>query len=136
VDIRIPEEYLPQINLRLNLYKRISSAESLDDLERIRDEIEDRYGSLPSSVQNLLSYGAVKLLAQKLKIKGIDRLDSKLIFDFFPDSTADLGRLPQILKRFGGSMSPQGVMSLRLIAQDESIVLHETIAVLKELEGM
>ncbi|MGB7296903.1 MAG: transcription-repair coupling factor, partial [Candidatus Aminicenantales bacterium] len=72
VDIRIPEDYLPQINLRLNLYKRVSSAETLGELDKIREEIRDRFGPPPGSVENLLRYGAIKYLAQKIKIRTID----------------------------------------------------------------
>ena len=41
VNIRIPEDYLPQTNLRLNLYKRISSIKTIADVEKIRTEIKD-----------------------------------------------------------------------------------------------
>ncbi|MGD9346851.1 MAG: transcription-repair coupling factor, partial [Candidatus Aminicenantes bacterium] len=70
LDMRIPESYLPQINLRLNLYKRISSVQSLEELGRIEEEIKDRYGPLPPSVSNLLRYGSIKFLAQRIRIEG------------------------------------------------------------------
>lgn len=136
VDIRIPEDYLPQINLRLNLYKRISSSEEVRELENIRNEIKDRYGPPPAGVKNLLRYGIVKLLASRLRIKRLDRVGRKLVFDFYPGSGADLGKLPQLLKKHGGSITPQGVMSLYLGSQGESAVLDETIFILKELTDM
>jgi len=75
VDIQIPEDYLPQMNLRLNLYKRISSADALEEIQAVEDEIQDRFGPPPRSVRNLCQYGRIKLLAQRLKIKRIDRMD-------------------------------------------------------------
>ncbi len=135
-DIRIPEDYLPQINLRLNLYKRISSAESIDDIERIRGEMKDRFGPLPAGAKNLLRYGIIKFLAQRLKIKALDRVGAKLVFDFYPDSGADAGCLPAILKRYRGTLSPQGVMSLQLASRKEADLLDETIFILKELSDM
>jgi transcription-repair coupling factor (superfamily II helicase) len=133
VDIRIPEDYLPQMNLRLNLYKRISSAENLDEIRVIEDEIKDRFGPPPRSVLNLCQYGRIKLLAQKLKIKAVDRLDERLIFKFLPATTVALDRMTKLLNRHAGTMTPQGVMSLPLRARGEEDFLSETIAALKEL---
>jgi transcription-repair coupling factor (superfamily II helicase) len=136
VNIRIPDEYLPQTNLRLNLYKRISSIEELEDIDRIQKEVEDRYGSFPQSVKNLLCYGAVKFLAQRIKLKSIDRIDKKIVFKFFPDSTVDLKHMPGILERFSGSITPQGVMVIHLPSGEEQDILGETIFVLKQLSSM
>ena len=133
VDIRIPEEYLPQINLRLNLYKRISSVEGLAEVEKIGEEIRDRYGPLPRSVENLLRYGAVKNLAQKIRVAAIDRVGGRLVFKFSPASLADLGGLTRVIKKYGGSLTPQGVLSLPLRLDEEPAVLEETVSVLKQL---
>jgi len=133
VDIRIPEDYLPQINLRLNLYKRISSVEDLSEIEKIKQEIEDRYGPLPSSIANLLRYGIVKHLAQNVKITAIDRMGKRIIFKFFPSLSVDLARLAKLIERYSGTITPQGVMSLSIPAREEIEIMDETITILKEL---
>jgi len=135
VDIRIPEEYLPQINLRLNFYKRVSSVDSLTEIEKIRDEVRDRFGPLPESVESLLRYGAVKHLAQKLKIKSIDRIGARLILKFDPASGADLSGLVRVLKSYRGSVTPQGVLTVPLRTPAGPAVLDETVSVLNELYG-
>jgi len=133
MDHRIPEDYLPQINLRLNLYKRISSVKSLDELDRIKNEIEDRYGPIPSCVHNLLYFGTIKYLTQRIKIKSIDRIGQKIIFKFCTTSSANLDRLTQLLESYSGSITPQGVMSLSFSSQSEPELMAETITILKEL---
>jgi len=133
VDIRIPENYLPQMNLRLNLYKRISSAESLDEIRAIESEIGDRFGPPPPSVSNLCQYGRIKFLAQKLKIQGLDRIDQRLVFRFMPTTTVPLDRMTSLLNRTAGTLTPEGVMSLTLRAGRDRDFLDETLAVLKEL---
>ena len=133
VDIRIPEEYLPQINLRLNLYKRISSVGNAAEIEKIREEIRDRYGPVPGSVENLLCYGAVKHLAQKIRIAAIDRIGGRLVLRFSPAGLADLGGLTRVIKKYGGSLTPQGVLSLPLRSAQEPALLDETVSVLKQL---
>jgi transcription-repair coupling factor (superfamily II helicase) len=134
-DIRIPEDYLPQMNLRLNLYKRISSAETLGEIDKMKEEIEDRFGPLPEAVGNLLLYGAVKHLAQKLRIEAIDRVGSKLSFKFASSSPVRLERMAEVAKRSRGRILPPGVLILFLTDQTEAGILGETLSVLKELYG-
>ncbi len=136
VNIRIPDDYLPQPNLRLNLYKRVSSVEKLEDIDKIQREVEDRYGPFPPSVKNLLCYGVIKFFAQRIKIKSIDRFGKKIVFKFFPASTANLKRMPAVLEKFSGFITPQGVMYINLSSGDESEIMRETIFVLKQLSGM
>ncbi len=132
-DIRVPEEYLPQVNLRLNLYKRLASVEGLGEIDRIREEVRDRFGDVPGTVENLLSYGALKHLARKLRIRRIDRADRRVVLTFGPGTPADWSRVPPLLKRHSGSLSPQGIMTLNLRGETEGRLLDETVRVLLEL---
>jgi transcription-repair coupling factor (superfamily II helicase) len=132
-DIRIPEDYLPQINLRLNLYKRLSAVESLEEVDRIRSDVRDRFGPIPPAVERLLLYGAIKHLAQKIRIVAIDRVGNRLILKFSPSGLADLDGLHSVLKKYSGSLSPQGVMTLSLVRETDGAVMEATLAVLKEL---
>ena len=134
--VRVPESYLPQTNLRLNLYKRISSVESLEELDRIKDEVRDRYGPLPTSVRSLFRYGTIKFLAGNMRITSLDRVGAKLVFKFLPDSGADINRLTGLVERYRGSITPQGVLSLELDVAGETAFLDETIHILKELSHM
>jgi transcription-repair coupling factor (superfamily II helicase) len=132
-DILIPEDYLPQVNLRLHLYKRISSVESLEELDRIGEEMRDRFGPPPPGAKNLLVYGAVKFLSQRLKLKSLDRFGPKLVFKFGPSTPVAPSRLPKLLHRYSGSLTPQGVMTVSLRSTAEESVLNETLLILKEL---
>ncbi|TAL46689.1 MAG: transcription-repair coupling factor [Methylovulum sp.] len=68
----IPEDYLPDIHARLVLYKRISSAETTEDLRELQVEMIDRFGLLPEPVKTLFSVTELKQQAEKLGIKKID----------------------------------------------------------------
>ena len=133
IDMRIPESYLPQINLRLNLYKRISSVENLEELSSIREEIKDRYGPLPSPVGNLLRYGIIKFLAQRIRVQRIDRIGRKIVFKFLPSSKADVAGVTKLFEAYTGSITPQGTMSIELSSDGDAALLDETISILKEL---
>jgi transcription-repair coupling factor (superfamily II helicase) len=135
VEIRIPEAYIPAMNVRLNLYKRISSAANADELRGIEEEIRDRFGPPPPSVGHLVQYGRIKILAQKLKLAAVDRIDRRLILKFQPSTEVDTTRVSAVLNRTRGTMTPQGVMNVPLRSQGEAEILRETARVLLELIG-
>ncbi|MFT4518531.1 MAG: transcription-repair coupling factor (superfamily II helicase) [Halioglobus sp.] len=68
----IPDDYLPDVNSRLILYKRIAAAASNDDLRNLQVEMIDRFGLLPRQVNNLFEVSKVRLRAQDLGIRTIE----------------------------------------------------------------
>ncbi|HMA53089.1 MAG TPA: transcription-repair coupling factor [Acidobacteriota bacterium] len=133
VDIHVPEDYLPQVNLRLNLYKRLASVEDLKEIDRIREEIVDRFGPVPDPIENLLRYGTLKYLATKLRLRSIDRTEHRIVFKFRPETPVDWARVTPLLKKHWGSLSPEGILSLALRGTTERALLDETVGVLLEL---
>ena len=113
IDVRIPEAYIPNMNQRLNLYKRIATIQGEDHLQLIMDEMSDRFGPVPDTVHNLLQYGLVKLRAEKLKVRGIDRSDQTLFFQLSQDSpVAPETILAFVRKHKSAALSPAGVLQL------------------------
>ncbi len=68
----IPDDYLPDINSRLILYKRIAAASSNEDLKDIQVEMIDRFGLLPEPTRHLVQSTELKLRAAAIGIKKID----------------------------------------------------------------
>jgi transcription-repair coupling factor (superfamily II helicase) len=69
----LPDDYLPDVHLRLVLYKRIAGASSAAAIEDHARELADRFGPLPEAAQNLLRVTALRLRARRL---GIARLQA------------------------------------------------------------
>ncbi len=68
----IPEDYVPDVHLRLVLYKRIAGTESREDLDELKVELIDRFGPLPQQAQSLFRTTQIKLRAAQLGIRKID----------------------------------------------------------------
>jgi len=68
----LPEDYVPDVHLRLMLYKRIASAASPAELRELQIELIDRFGLLPDAAKNYMRLAAVKLRAVALGIEKID----------------------------------------------------------------
>lgn len=67
IDSRIPEEYIEDIKIRLNLYMRLSKIREITDLEEINNEIEDRFGEIPTELERLIRITKIKILCHKSK---------------------------------------------------------------------
>ena len=114
LDIRIPEDYVPNMNHRLMLYKRIASIRSEDQIGAIREEVQDRFGVVPEAVENLLKYGWIKLKAENLKIRSIDHADGTLFFQLSEGGPVNTdGILAFIRKYKEAKLSPSGILAYR-----------------------
>ncbi|MBI4481797.1 MAG: transcription-repair coupling factor [Acidobacteria bacterium] len=122
LNIRIPETYVPDMNQRLRIYKKISSARDEQELENLRAEMVDRYGTLPESVGHLFEYGRLKLLAQSLQVVSIDRNTDKITIKFHERPPIQPDRLVELVAQRRLRLSPSGVLTLPLRdAQPQSI---------------
>src|SRR5260370_24680856 len=88
-DVRIPHDYIPSENLRLRTYKRISSISTDEEKLDVRKELEDRFGPLPSSVDNLLEDAVLKSMSERLRISSVERQGSKIGILFHPHTPID-----------------------------------------------
>ena len=68
----IPEEYVPDLNVRLSLYRRLSDAEKAQDREALAAELIDRFGPLPPEAGQLLKVVAIKGLCREANVAKID----------------------------------------------------------------
>jgi transcription-repair coupling factor (superfamily II helicase) len=89
VDLRIDDSYIPDMNQRLTVYRRMAAVRSSDELERLLDEVRDRYGAPPASVLNLAEYASIRILADRIGLEAIDRETSLVVLKFRPDARLD-----------------------------------------------
>jgi transcription-repair coupling factor (superfamily II helicase) len=70
--VLIPDEYVPDLNVRLSLYRRLSEAERPEDREALAAELIDRFGPLPEEAGQLLKVVAIKGLCRQANVSKID----------------------------------------------------------------
>ena len=94
----IPDDYLPDVHMRLVLYKRISNAESEEQLRELQVEMIDRFGLLPEPVKNLFRITALKLRAEDLGIKKLDAGERGGRIEFDQETTVDAGSIVELVQ--------------------------------------
>ena len=87
----IPEDYIPDVNVRLVLYRRIAAATHRDELAELKSEIIDRFGALPDEAANLFINAEIRLRCLSLGIRKVtvSATDGHLHFDEQPNIDVD-----------------------------------------------
>jgi transcription-repair coupling factor (superfamily II helicase) len=115
-DVRIPQDYIPSENLRLRTYKKISSVATEAEKNDVRKELEDRFGPLPQSVENLLDYAVLKSMCERLRISAVERQGSRVAVRFHPETTLDPAKLVEVVRsRAGIKLDPSGVLWMEAV---------------------
>jgi transcription-repair coupling factor (superfamily II helicase) len=94
----LPDDYIPDINTRLSMYKQLASVVSGDELSELKVELIDRFGKLPDAAINLLSVSEMKLKAGALKIKKIEAHDKGGFLEFNPNANINPAFLVTLLQ--------------------------------------
>jgi transcription-repair coupling factor (superfamily II helicase) len=94
--VTIPEDYVPDLQVRLQLYRRLSAIEGEEEIESFAAEMIDRFGPLPEEVRQFLDIVAIKALARRAHVEKVDAGPKGVIVAFRDNSFAD----PQGLVRF------------------------------------
>ncbi|STY60409.1 Transcription-repair-coupling factor [Mannheimia haemolytica] len=94
----LPDDYLPDVNMRLSFYKRIASSENLQSLNDLKVELIDRFGLLPEATKNLFAITQLRLSAQTLGIKKIDAGIHGGYLEFKPTAQPDPMKFIALIK--------------------------------------
>ncbi len=113
----IPEDYLPDINSRLILYKRIAAAGSDDELRNLQVEMIDRFGLLPTQVKNLFQVSQLRLRAQALGIRAIEAGPEGGSIDFNTNTRVHPLSLVKLVQSDPGAYKLTGATRLRFQRQ-------------------
>ena len=119
VDLKIDADYIPDMNQRLTVYRRVAASRTGAEIEGILEEVRDRYGPPPDSLLNLAEYGRIRIAADRLGIETIDREDRLVVIKFRPMAKVDPVRLIRVVQEHPGAMlAPPASLKLDLEADD------------------
>ncbi|HEX9667838.1 MAG TPA: TRCF domain-containing protein, partial [Thermoanaerobaculia bacterium] len=130
VAMTIPADYVPDANLRMELYRKIADGEQAE--REVLAELTDRFGPPPGPVRKLVEVAALKRLAETLRVQSISAKGPELIFRLRRDARVDPDRLIELVStRPGASFSPTGVLTVRAASAAEMLpTARETLEAL------
>ncbi len=80
VEAMVPRSYVPSERQRMEVYRRMATCENVAELDRVRADLADAYGSPPTAVETMLSLAEVRVRAGLRGVKSIIRMGPDLIF--------------------------------------------------------
>ncbi|WP_455482497.1 transcription-repair coupling factor [Bartonella sp. B35(2025)] len=80
--VMIPESFVPDLSLRMGLYRRLTALNNLEEINEFGTELADRFGSLPFEVQNLLKVFYIKILCRKAHVEKLDAGPKGIVIQF------------------------------------------------------
>jgi transcription-repair coupling factor (superfamily II helicase) len=120
VDFRLDETYVPDMNQRLTIYRRVAAARSEDEIATVVDEVRDRYGAPPTALLNLADYARIRVLADRLAVETLDRDGPSVVLKFRErKTTVDPIRLINLVRERGDlAIFPPATLKLDLSKAD------------------
>lgn len=104
LDAYIPTDYVSNESMKLDLYKRIAGIESNEEAEDMTEEIVDRFGKLPESVNNLIRISLLRELAHKVFVEEVKARNNSITFIFYKKASLNPGELPYLIEKYGGRL--------------------------------
>jgi transcription-repair coupling factor (superfamily II helicase) len=127
----IPEDYVPDINQRLVIYKRLSAVPSDNAITDIEQELIDRYGTLPVQVEHLLEIARLKGLLRRYLILSVDFNAGQLILSFHQDADGSLEKILSLVSQ--GTSRFRFTPDLKLIARYQGAGGRNIISEIKNI---
>jgi transcription-repair coupling factor (superfamily II helicase) len=101
--ILIPEAYVPDLDLRMGLYRRLGDLDDRQDVEAFAAELIDRFGKLPQETQNLLQIVETKINCKKACVAKLDVGAKGAVVTFATSGFPDLAGLLGYVERLKGA---------------------------------
>lgn len=100
VDAFIPPTYIKSEFQKLDMYKRIAGIENEEEFLDMQEEMLDRFGDMPQSVNNLLNIALLKGIAHSVYVTQIIQKTDNIKFAMYPKANVDLNKIPALLEKY------------------------------------
>ncbi len=104
VEALVPEPYVPEVNQRLALYKRLAEVASVGEIEDLRAEMHDRFGPLPAEVEALLDVVGLRVAARAVGVERVETREGRALLTFAPSTPVTPEQLLRVIARSRGRM--------------------------------
>lgn len=104
IDAYIPDSYIRNEALKLDIYRRIAAVENEAERDDMLEELIDRFGDPPVSVQNLLEITRLRSRAHELYIREIKGREDQIVFTMYEKARINPAKIPELIAQMGGAM--------------------------------
>ncbi len=138
IPVLIPEAYVPELTVRLGLYRRLSTLQTDDELTGFGAELADRFGKVPEEVENLLTVMGLKQLCRQAHVEKCEAGPKGAVLTFRQNKHPNPPALIAYLTRQGGAVKlrPDHKLVALRVWDDPAVRLKGIRRLMKELAGL
>jgi transcription-repair coupling factor (superfamily II helicase) len=131
----VPDAYVPDVNQRLVLYKRLAGIRGVPDVEQIAEELAERYGPVPPLVDTLLRLMELRRWLKDLRVTRARRKGEAVVLEFDPSTPVPPERLLALVSGSKGRVRvlPGSAVEIRPQAADHDALIADLRAYLQRL---
>jgi transcription-repair coupling factor (superfamily II helicase) len=133
LDIYIPESYVPDSQQRVEIYRKLSEASSVEEINKVEAELSDRFGKPRKEVKDLLDFTCAKIIAST---RGISRLSLKkelLMLEFPLDKKMGKKEVENLSQRIKFPLEFKVDQTIKVYVKLEKLVLEKKAELVKNL---
>ena len=128
----IPDSYIPNLQTKMEVYKKIAGVQSKGELESMYLELEDRFGPIPDEVYSLLSLAEVRVIAKRLYISSLKEKQGLIQIEFSKVSDLKIDRVLKLIKESAGKVKLDPTKPNMILLQTGKIGLKEKSEFIRE----
>ncbi len=98
----ISDDFISDERQKIEIYKRISSCSSADDVVKLKEEVRDRFGQIPGGVSSLFKISELKGEGQRIGIKSIFQIGNQIKIEFYDKNKIDISKLAILVQQGKG----------------------------------
>ena len=143
IDAYIPGRYIKNEYQKLDIYKRISAIETEEEYMDMQDELMDRFGDLPRSVENLLKIASIRALAHQAYVTEVVINRQEVRLTMYQKAKLQVEKIPDMVRSYKGDLKlvPGDVPSFHYIDrrnknQDSLEMMEKAEEILKSMCGI
>ncbi len=128
----IPDTYIDSAQEKMEVYKKIASIQTKDELERVYAELIDRFGPLPDEAQSLLALAEIRIICREIAVSSLKERAGVVRVEFGKVSKVKIDRLIRLMQESSGKVKLDPKMPNILILQTGNIGLKEKSEFIRE----
>ena len=129
----VPQEYISDDMQRIEVYKKIAAIDSVKNARLVKDEVLDRYGKLPRTVENLMLISLIKSYASQAGILSVTRNGRAFTLKYAEDAAVDAERLLAVIEEYKGQAQLKAAVPPYIVFKPEKHSVDDLIRFLTDI---
>ncbi|OFW87573.1 MAG: transcription-repair coupling factor [Alphaproteobacteria bacterium RIFCSPLOWO2_12_FULL_40_11] len=134
LSLLIPEEYMPDLSLRMSFYKKIANVKNDEEAEILHNEMNDRFGKIPTEILNLFEIAKLKHRCKKLGIERLESIMEGILIGFKNNQFANPEKLLAMIFASGNKVKIHA--GQRVLFAEDGDKVSSAFAAIKKLEEL